>query len=613
MKKISVCLFVLLFCLFSACAYSWYVDDYSIAIDVGKNGVHSVTENYTVDYTEPHHGFYRYIPLSYSDAMDAKVKDVKCSDYYSSSVENGWYIMQIGSASVEYTGVKDYEIAYKYDLGSDLNDGYDEFYFNLLGTDWDVPFNNASYRVKIDLPYSQAKVWVTAGLYGNSAELPYNIEETDTGFVVSGRVSQIPANGGITLRIQMPDNWYENARSYGDVRKTFSFVSPFVSFFAFALAAVIWLLHGRDDVPIISAKFDPPEGFSPLMVGYIADGQVDDKDITSMLYYWADKGLITINEKKKNVFSFTKIFDISADAPEFEQKLFEGFFKGADSNNTVSLKTLERNNFFECISKTKLRVGRFFTGDKALMDKKNTGFQLLCFVLGVVAYAAFGLSFGGYEPDIDNLIGCCIMGIFHIAFTTAFLSGFFRRYYVRKSQFFAAFICVVPSVFACFVMYSLSSNAVLSIVTVVCAALCAFFGVITQKRSVYGNKVFEDVLGYREFIDKVSMSQLIMLIDKNPEYYYHVLSYAIVLGLENKWAKKFADVATVAPSWYIGTSAYDVLFYSRMSSRLSAAVRTSAMTGASKGIPSSNGHVRSSFNFSGFAGGGFGGGGGRGW
>ena len=48
--------------------------------------------------------------------------------------------------------------------------------------------------------------------------------------------------------------------------------------------------------------FNPPEGITPAELGYLADGVIDKKDITSLYLYLASKGYIQIieGEKKKN-------------------------------------------------------------------------------------------------------------------------------------------------------------------------------------------------------------------------------------------------------------------------------------------------------------------------
>jgi len=120
-------------------------------------------------------------------------------------------------------------------------------------------------------------------------------------------------------------------------------------------------------------------------------------------------------------------------------------------------------------------------------------------------------------------------------------------------------------------------------------------------------------LGYREFIDKVEIDQLKMMIDQDPDFYYHVLSYAVVLGLENKWAKKFDGMIVNPPTWYSGYNAFDVYLMSRMASNMIRSIPVNSMPKSSISGSAGSRVGGGGFHSSGFSGGGFGGGGGHAW
>jgi uncharacterized membrane protein len=149
-------------------------------------------------------------------------------------------------------------------------------------------------------------------------------------------------------------------------------------------------------------------------------------------------------------------------------------------------------------------------------------------------------------------------------------------------------------------------------VTTVTQVVLSFFAVITRQRSEYGRRVLEQVLGLREFIERVEIDELKRMIDKDPNYYYRILSFAIVLGLENKWAKKFDSITIEPPSWYAGPhTMVHALAVSSMLSRCNNAL-TGSIAAPANGAK--GGHFGgSSFGGGGFSGGGFGGGGGGAW
>lgn len=117
-------------------------------------------------------------------------------------------------------------------------------------------------------------------------------------------------------------------------------------------------------------------------------------------------------------------------------------------------------------------------------------------------------------------------------------------------------------------------SVVMAFFLVAIPAYLGFLAVVTGKRSAYAQKKkLEEIVGYREFISKVEMDKLKMMIDSDPSLFYHVLSYAIVLGLEDVWAKKFAKIALAEPQWYVGNRPIrNALFYSALSHRMHTSV-----------------------------------------
>lgn len=613
MKKSFLLVLITFVCLFTAFADGLYVKDLEINVNVNKNAVLNVSENYDVVFYTAQHGIYRDIPYRY-DNVKAKVSNVDCSRPFSSYTEEGTLSLKIGSSSETTVGSWPVSLSYDYDFGADLNEGWDEVYYNLV-SNATCDYEHLHFTVTIPDTVSQSDIFITFGQYGSTAAGNYSVKHVGNTTVIEGYVNNIDEGENLTMFVQLPDGWFVGARQMWDYRDLFKVINIVLSIALAALGAFLWILHGRDRIPIVSAKFNPPENFSPLVVGYLADGSVDDKDITSMLYYWADKGYLQINEKKKDSFSFTKLQDIADDEPEFEQYLFNNFFRGKDKNNTVDLKDIQRTNFAETMMNTKFKVRHFFSKERRLHEVKSTVLMVVVLLMSIIPYATLACSSSLVE--ITNAEGFAVipLGLFMNIITFIFLNLVFERWYLHNSHFFRILFCFIPSFFALFFSMTITAEArgyayipgVL--VTVISSTVLTFFASIMQKRTVYGAKVFEDTLGFKEFIDKVSLGELTTLIDEDPMYYYHNLSYAVVFGLEKTWANKFSAITVPPPTWYVGVSPFDVYFYSTMANRMNTKIREFAAP-----VQKGNGiHTSGGFNVGGFAGGGFGGGSVRAW
>ena len=104
-----------------------------------------------------------------------------------------------------------------------------------------------------------------------------------------------------------------------------------------------------------------------------------------------------------------------------------------------------------------------------------------------------------------------------------------------------------------------------------------------------------------------------MMLEQDPELYYHILPYAQVLGVSDIWEEKFKDIKMDPPAWATmpGGTVFDFIV---LNSVMRSATRSMTTAFVSRPAPSGRsggGHFGGGGGFRG--GGGFGGGGGRSW
>ena len=648
MKKVLLITLVLAVSAFALFAVDYSIWEYRIKFEIGNNAVHHVEETITVKFDGPHHGIVREIPVDYRDYNGktvAKISNLTCSEKFTTNYDNGYLVMQIGDANKTVTGKVTYTISYDYDLGADYNEGYDELYLNLIGPDWECPIEFAVFSVRI--PYVPQEEWLeyydfiehildntymTSGGYGSNSfdwdkgEVYLN-EDDDGSLLIDGYMDDMGPYEGITIRIDLPDGWYVGAREPWDYTALMKKVNPIVCILLIALAMIIWIRYGKDNIPIVVARFEPPKGFSPLMVGYVADSTVDDKDVISMLFYWADAGLLQIEEKKGGKFEFTKLKDIEAyaiesgrDIPAHEIKLFNGFFKNCDEGDKVTFKDLEKNNFYETILETKSSTRNYFNGDRALKDSTSKKKAGLVSVLAFIPMITLTLSVALYE-NVEIFMALIHLGIGFGLFLINLMNfdTLFKTWNMRKSNVVPTIMRFILPVLAFFVIDFISwafdggFDILQAVFSIASCTLIALLGAITDRRTKYGDEVLEEILGYREFIDKVEIDQLKMMIDSDPDFYYKVLGYAVVLGLEDKWAKKFKDIPLEQPAWLVGASALDAYYWARLARRMNTSIPAASLPKSSISGSAGSRAGGGGFHSSGFSGGGFGGGGGHAW
>ena len=612
MKKI-LSIIALCFVLFTLGAESFYIENYNITISVQENRVYQIREDIDMYFTSPSHGFYRDIPVNYDNGFRAILSNIDVNANWDEEENNDYISLKIGDGDTLIQGMQHYTITYNYDLGGDIYPDYDEFYFNIIGPDWNCNINNVNFKVVFPKPIDKDMIWLTSGRYGSTSQGKYSFDGEN---VVSGRVIGLQEKEALTLRVQMEEGYFVGAR----VPKDYSILGLLITLASSLTLCFILILFykkfGVDKPIVVVPKFEPPKDLSPLAIGYIYDSSADDRDFSAMIFYWADKGYIKIEEDKKD-FILHKVKDID-NVPEEEKVLFNALFLSGDSLSTKEIASTKLGITLQNTVKPAL-TRRFSKGPQALKDRKAERMSNVATIFALLFAIISGVV--NNISDMDFAVFAVFINIIYFAICSVLVWSVSRKHELNAISkiiitvvmlLLALVVTVVTYSFAitvrCTPLFVLISCAISSLVI----AFAALLSQLITKRSDYGQSVVEEILGYREFLEKVEIDQLKALIDQDPEYYYHNLSYAIALGLEDKWSKKFEGLFFEPATWYYGPDpVLNYWYYSRMFRRFNSAYTVKLITSGFEG-KSSGGSMTFSGS-SGFSGGGFGGGGGRSW
>ncbi|MDO4382989.1 MAG: DUF2207 domain-containing protein, partial [Eubacteriales bacterium] len=400
---------------------------------------------------------------------------------------------------------------------------------------------------------------------------------------------------------------------------------------------------GRNPDVTETVEFYPPDGLTPIDIGYIIDGNVDDNDITATFFYLADKGYIDIDEYKKNKFKFTRLGDL----PESEKPSVQRFFRGIFGSSAFKdYETLKEKDPKKLVARTNQIGGRMNTAFEdipSLVDDEFSGAHRLftaksktADVMGkgilflIPMMAAAILLF--LNTTLSLLYTAAISLMIGILFVV--LSGRLTKvYYYRKSRkgsstflrfaFWILIYVVVVMVYMQFVCFDTTWGFNDGRITTV---LLAFFIVAPllllgmKSRSEWSAGIYGRVLGFRNFIRDAELDRLEALVEENPSYFYNILPYAYVFGMTKKWASKFENIAVERPSWYSPYNAaddsyFDIVMMDSMLNHVSTGVTEAIEDSIAKSSDSggSGGFFSSDSGGGGFSGGGFGGGGGGAW
>ena len=604
----------LVFALFPAVA-GYTIDSFDSHIEVSETGVYEVTEKARLTFDTPMHGFYRNIPTGYllqdGSELFARLSKVRANEQLQVSSSRYETVIRLGSPDRTVTGPKEYSIQYRFDLGEDRYQDRDEFYFNLIGTEWDQPIRSSSFSITFPFPVSADRIEVLRGMYGSvsSAGVRYSLSEDRR--VLSGEALGLVEGEAVTVRVVMEEGYYAKRPNYTFLLLPFLAALMTLSLF---LAYRWWHTYGRDTPPVIVPRYTPVDGMSPLDAGYLIDRNVDAHDLTSMIFYWADRGHLSIIEEKKK-FTFVRGVPLTG-ASGHEQDLFTSFF-ALGTSGVVTEKDL-KNSFYKVFQEVSKKVARFYSKERALVSEESKRRVRYILLLSLADILLLSLTLTvNYIGMYTLILSACYLA--YVVLNTIILYRVDDLWF-KSSKLILILLIALLLLFSLFVLlagYLLSYlsdsdfSSALYIVPLSQAVLfvLSFFAVVTRQRSAYGQRKLEEVLGLKDFIETVEMDELKQMIDRDPEFYYRLLSYAIVLGLEKKWAKKFSSFTIESPPWYSG---HHPLVGTMMVSSMIRSCDHALVTNIAppKSTSTGGGHFSGG---GGFSGGGFGGGGGGGW
>ncbi len=630
MKKIASILLAMVFlCLIFAPATALaaadfrYFNSYTVSIDVLENNVLSITETIVCDfdksyeYSRPGRGIVRFIPksLQFNEKSGTKRYRIGISELntygmtYFTEEETDYLSVYLGDRNQYVTGgIVEYKISYLYDIGELGFEDFELFYFNIVGNEWDAKMERVDFQVNFPKPvdFTNEPPQAYRGMRGSTSQKEVDI--SFSGNTISGSTQNLSPYEGVTVLQILPKGYFVGARN--DVGGELPIVFGAA---AILLAALLcFWFFGRDNKLIPVVSFYPPQGLDSASVGYVADEAADSKDLTSLLIYWANMGIMSINQPSKKDFVFEKTGELSPDAPAYQRTMWEGLF---DSRDRVELNDL-KNTFYTTVNAAKNALTSYFS-----VEERRLYYKQSTFLKGLFTFLTAGATFGfgyycGYmvEGSSDAVFSAILPTVAVVA-----VMGFFNRMVSQWNtmsivkKFFRAFwfVIVMVVVFGLFYIFVADDpiTPLYAILIILCIMFTGILAVFMKKRTKQGYNWNCEILGLRNFIKMAELDRIKLLCQENPNYFYSVLPYAYVLGLTDVWAKNFEGIAIEPPTWYYGSG--DVFSLMLFTSVINRSLHS--FTAAAVSAPSSGGSGGFSVGGGGFSGGGFGGGGGGGW
>jgi uncharacterized membrane protein len=388
---------------------------------------------------------------------------------------------------------------------------HDELYWNIF-SDFDVPVNKVS--AKIILP--GAITATSSSLYTTNS---HDYTFTSDAQSYTATVAAIEPHEAVTFAV----GWQKGLVDESAYRSWFyKRVSPLVAGVMILLASIVFsILYWRRQEYVYRGKgtvipqYEPPKHLPPAMAEVAARGSVSSKAWSATVVDLAVRGYVVIDEVESDgIFGWFKSKDYKVkrtaksteDLREYEQEFVSALF---DDSDTFSTKELSKSPTKQ--HKLVLKISKIT--DRLYKDTE--------------------VETDAYTVDPKSLL---------------------LRKKAGWAVFFAPFVAVASFLITDSVFWFLGT-----LLCTFAAALVVYVVKIRPQLNRTGHILREEWAGFKLFLSVTGRDRMQNL---TPDMFEKYLPYAMMFGVEKKWAEAFKDISLPPPNWYHSNSAAFVAMHS---------------------------------------------------
>lgn len=526
---------------------AYEVMKYDFEADVDKTHSYAVTEKITVNLMDNMKSLSFPIPNGNYRVFDLKVDK---TDYYPNN-RGAETLVTILDESKLTKGKHTYTIQYVIREFADRDAEKDMFYFSVLLPGWSQPITDLSIKANFpeDFPWDDMQYY--AGQYGVQnfdTKLNYVADKKTKTVSITG--SRIPANFGITLKAQLPQNYWRGALD--GVWAIYAMLAIMAA--TVVLLLIFWLIGGRDPKHPRKKQVHPVEGVSPAEVGYIFNNKVRVRDIISLIVYFGTKGYLKISEYEPKKYRIIRD-EYPKDEEKYVRTAYDILFEDVPDGRWLEMEDLG----------SKLRAIKYSIREDiaaGFSSKDMSAYTSLSKVLRIVGIILLSIGLGAvsalqysYEyMSINYFEALAIAGV-SAALLVVLCTIFDRQFFSEEKTFTLKVIvaiiayAVVPIVVA-IRLIMLTKQIIPAIIVVILAFVGAFLVVIMRARGKGNTALASRFMQLRHFIYHPEASDIAENYFADQNYYYEIVPYALIFhGLET-WAISFLTLNVPKPEWY---------------------------------------------------------------
>jgi uncharacterized membrane protein YgcG len=556
---------------------SWR-SDIAVRADGALDVVETIRVN--VEGNQIQHGIFRDFPTTYGkDGRRIRVgfdvasveRDGQPEPYDTQRSGNGVRV-QIGSGD-KYLDYGEHTYTIRYTTTGQLGffDGYDELYWNVTGNGWAFPIDTAEAHIRLPrpVPFGPERAVYTGpqGATGYAAK----VVSEGPGEIVFRTTEPLGPYEGLTVAVRWPKGVVAEPPRPSAARLALQEQAPRAGALAALLGLLVyyffaWKRAGRGPRPgTVVPLFSPPDGMSAAAIRYVKRMGFDDRCFAAAIVESGVHRELKLVESDEGFFhSKTTTLAKNAgrgDLPGPEKAMISALFAGSD---TIEMDNKNHARF--SLARTALSEG-FEEAYKDTTFVRNQGWawmgMALVFtaMLLVATAVAFSDFYSTWAERFIPALGLAFM------ITAAWLVSRHRKGWAYGLTITALMIGGIVHFGIAFIRLAQVEpfgtwGWMLAPLLTLPLVLSAFAWMSAPTKQ--GRALMDSIAGFELYLSVTEEDRLEAMHppEKTPELFERYLPYAIALGVENRWADKFASVLAAAEAdpnrqgstfgWYSG-------------------------------------------------------------
>jgi len=614
---------------------------YRSEITVNRNDTLLVRETILVSATDPglFEGIHRNFPSLDRDRfgnvnfvhleVTSLARDDQPEDYHLEKLPDGLRVCLGKGGAPLSPGEHKYVLTYTLNRALGFFSEHDELYWNVTGSGWIFPIQEASATVHLPAGIAPAAVLLDAytGVPG-SAGSDYSASFNAQGNAEFRTTRPLAPPETLTIVVRWPKGFVrlpnddENYRYFLQDNQV-----PLIGLAGLLLVlayyTVAWFLGGRRRAAgLLMPRNSPPRGFSPAAVRYVWRGDFDQKALMVDLVDLAVKRRIAILEDSTGTYilgrlkaslqptdtapgrgggGWAPLPAITADQKLVVRKLFtaRGTIRLERKNHALVGGALEALHHR---LRSHLERGFFL---------RNTPYLIPGLLISLLCVLRCGFAVPGASQVITLTVtaGLLIWSLACAALAAAGLAAWRNVIFDPQHQAAAWKQALTSTVVAIPVfggeivglgVLAWATSGTVALLLVLQVLISYTFHCLLKLSGRSGRSLRDQIEGFRMFLTEADKDRYKMLValPKNPSVFEKFLPYALALNVEKAWSEKFAVVLAQAappgatsysPAWYSGrdwNAAATLTFATALGSSFSRAIASaSARPGSSARRP----------------------------